>query len=96
MAGIRPTVVDRRPLVGGHPEHQNMYVLNGFGSRGVLIGPYASKQLFDYIENQTDLDPEMDIQRFTKNTMAISPLWFDAFDGIRVVFNKEIDPNVSG
>lgn len=66
VAGIRPTVVDRRPLVGGHPEHQNMYVLNGFGSRGVLIGPYASKQLFDYIENKTDLDPEMDIQRFTK------------------------------
>ena len=66
VAGIRPTVVDRRPLVGQHPEYQNMYVLNGFGSRGVLIGPYASKQLFDYIENQIDLDPEMDIQRFTK------------------------------
>ena len=66
VAGIRPTVVDRRPLVGGHPEHQNMYVLNGFGSRGVLIGPYASKQLFDHIESKTDLDPEMDIQRFTK------------------------------
>ena len=49
VAGIRPTVVDRRPLVGRHPEHQNMYVLNGFGSRGVLIGPYASNQLFDHI-----------------------------------------------
>ena len=66
VAGIRPTVVDRRPLVGRHPEHQNLYVLNGFGSRGVMIGPYASKQLFDFIEKQTELDPEMDIQRFTK------------------------------
>ena len=66
VAGIRPTVVDRRPLVGRHPEHQNLYVLNGFGSRGVLIGPYASRQLFDYIENDRELDPEMDIQRFTK------------------------------
>lgn len=66
VAGIRPTVADRRPLVGRHPEHQNVYVLNGFGSRGVLIGPSASKQLFDYIENNTALDPEMDIQRFTK------------------------------
>ncbi|WP_437398282.1 NAD(P)/FAD-dependent oxidoreductase [Flagellimonas lutimaris] len=66
VAGIRPTVVDRRPLVGRHPEHQNLYVLNGFGSRGVLIGPYASKQLFDFIENNGELDPEMDIQRFTK------------------------------
>ncbi|USD26177.1 NAD(P)/FAD-dependent oxidoreductase [Flagellimonas marinaquae] len=66
VAGIRPTVVDRRPLVGRHPEHQNMYVLNGFGSRGVLIGPYASNQLFDHIEKQSELDPEMDVQRFTK------------------------------
>lgn len=66
VAGIRPTVVDRRPLVGRHPEHKNLYVLNGFGSRGVMIGPYASKQLFDYIEKESELDPEMDIQRFTK------------------------------
>ncbi|NDV16875.1 FAD-dependent oxidoreductase [Muricauda sp. TY007] len=66
VAGIRPTVIDRRPLVGKHPKHQNLYVLNGFGSRGVLIGPYASRQLFDYIEKNTDLDPEMDVVRFTK------------------------------
>ncbi|WP_318345294.1 NAD(P)/FAD-dependent oxidoreductase [Flagellimonas baculiformis] len=66
VAGIRPTVVDRRPLVGQHPTHKNLYVLNGFGSRGVLIAPYASSQLFNAIEKGTPLDPEMDIQRFTK------------------------------
>nr|WP_298791855.1 FAD-dependent oxidoreductase [uncultured Allomuricauda sp.] len=66
VAGIRPTVVDRRPLVGRHPDHRNMYVLNGFGSRGVLIGPYAAKQLFNNIENRTELDPEINIHRFTK------------------------------
>ncbi|MEO0902698.1 MAG: FAD-dependent oxidoreductase [Bacteroidota bacterium] len=52
VAGIRPTVVDRRPLVGVHPIHQNLYCLNGFGSRGVLIAPYASEQLFNCIENK--------------------------------------------
>lgn len=66
VAGIRPTVSDRRPLVGQHPKHQNLYVLNGFGSRGVLIAPYASQQLFSFIENGQALDPEIDIQRFTK------------------------------
>lgn len=66
VAGIRPTVVDRKPLVGQHPVHKNLYVLNGFGSRGVLIAPYASGQLFNVIENGTALDPEIDIQRFTK------------------------------
>lgn len=66
VAGIRPTVADRRPLVGQHPEYKNLYVLNGFGSRGVLIAPYASQQLFDFIEHGQTLDQEIDIQRFTK------------------------------
>jgi glycine/D-amino acid oxidase-like deaminating enzyme len=66
VAGIRPTVVDRRPLVGQHPEYKNLYVLNGFGSRGVLIAPYASAQLFNYLERQIPLDPVINIQRFTK------------------------------
>ena len=66
VAGIRPTVVDRRPLVGQHPKHKKLYVLNGFGSRGVLIAPYASQQLYDAIESSQTLDPEMDVARFTK------------------------------
>ncbi|MFI2742947.1 NAD(P)/FAD-dependent oxidoreductase [Zhouia sp. PK063] len=66
-AGIRPTVADRRPLVGQHPKYKNMYVLNGFGSRGVMIGPYVSKQLFDLVEYQIPLkDSEIDIQRYHK------------------------------
>ncbi|GLU43706.1 FAD-binding oxidoreductase [Allomuricauda sp. NBRC 101325] len=66
VAGIRPTVVDRRPLVGQHPKYSNLYVLNGFGSRGVMIAPYASEQLYNFIENGIALDKEIDINRFTK------------------------------
>lgn len=66
VAGVRPTVQDRRPLVGKHPKHKNIVVLNGFGSRGVLIAPYASKQLFYFIRKKGSLDKEMDITRFTK------------------------------
>ena len=40
---MRPTVKDRRPLLGQHPNHPNMYVLNGMGSRGVLTAPLAAK-----------------------------------------------------
>lgn len=65
LAGIRPTVTDRRPLVGRHPEYDQMYVLNGFGSRGVMIGPWASRRLLDFIDNGKPLPPEMDISRFT-------------------------------
>jgi len=66
VAGIRPTVADRRPLVGRHPIHQNMYVLNGFGSRGVMIAPMASEKLLQFIENDEPLHKDMDIARFTK------------------------------
>ena len=70
VAGIRPTVADRRPLVGLHPTHRNIIVLNGFGSRGVLIAPAVSKQLFDHIEKGEVLPQEIDIKRFSKRFAA--------------------------
>jgi glycine/D-amino acid oxidase-like deaminating enzyme len=65
LAGIRPTAKDRRPLVGRHPEHQNLYVLNGLGSRGVMIAPYVAEQLYNYIENDIPLSSEININRLT-------------------------------
>ena len=64
VAGIRPTVRDRRPLVGTHPNYKNIAVLNGLGTRGVMIGPDVSKQLFQHLENGTPLESEIDIIRF--------------------------------
>ena len=64
VAGIRPTVKDRRPLVGQHVFHKNLYVLNGLGTRGVMMGPYVAKQLFDFIELGTPLEADIDIKRF--------------------------------
>ncbi|MBT8259946.1 MAG: FAD-dependent oxidoreductase [Flavobacteriaceae bacterium] len=64
IAGIRPTVKDRRPLVGQHPEYKQLYILNGLGTRGVMIAPYVAHQLFNFIENNSDLDSEIDIRRF--------------------------------
>lgn len=64
VAGIRPTVKDRRPLVGQHQVHERMYVLNGLGTRGVMIGPYVAQKLYSFIENKMPLDKEIDISRF--------------------------------
>lgn len=63
-AGIRPTVVDRRPLVGQHSNHKSMYVLNGLGTRGVLVAPSMAEALYNSIENDTPLPEEIDINRF--------------------------------
>lgn len=64
FAGVRPTVRDRRPLVGTHAEHDRIHVLNGLGTRGVMLGPAMAKVLYDWIENQIPLVKEIDIQRF--------------------------------
>ncbi|MEZ4802022.1 MAG: FAD-binding oxidoreductase [Gelidibacter sp.] len=65
-AGIRPTVKDRRPLVGLHPIYKNVAILNGLGTRGVMVAPYVAKQLFEHIEFGNPLDKEIDIKRFDK------------------------------
>lgn len=64
VAGIRPTVKDRRPLVGQHPIYKNLYVLNGLGTRGVMIGPYVAHQLYRFIEEGIPLKADIDVKRF--------------------------------
>jgi len=66
-AGIRPTVIDRRPLLGMHPEYHNLAILNGMGTRGVILAPATARHLYEYLENNTPLPKEMDIRRFAKN-----------------------------
>lgn len=66
FAGVRPTVKDRRPLVGTHPIHSQLHVLNGLGTRGVMLGPYLANQLFQHIENSIPLEKEIDITRCYK------------------------------
>ena len=64
FAGVRPTVNDRRPLLGTHPSHKNIHILNGLGTRGVMLAPAMALDLFEYIENKKPLDKSVDIQRY--------------------------------
>lgn len=64
--GLRPTVKDRRPILGNHANRPNFYVFNGLGARGILNGNYFSKVLYENIENGKALMPEVDLKRFTK------------------------------
>ena len=63
-AGIRPTVKDRRPLVGTHHIHKRYHILNGLGTRGVMLAPEMALHLYDHIENKTELDSHIDIIRY--------------------------------
>lgn len=66
FGGVRPTVKDRRPLIGTHEERKSLHILNGLGTRGVMLGPAMAKALYENIENETPLDREIDIRRFHK------------------------------
>ena len=65
-AGIRPTVAGRRPLVGVHPKYNQLVVLNGLGTRGVMIAPTMARNLFNHLEFNEDLDKEINIKRFSQ------------------------------
>lgn len=64
FAGVRPTVKDRRPLVGTHQEYDSIHILNGLGTRGVMLGPAMAKALFENIEHRVPLNREIDSNRF--------------------------------
>ena len=69
FAGIRPTVKDRRPLVGTHEIYKSLHVLNGLGTRGVMLAPAMAKALFEYIEYKIPLDREININRFRQKAL---------------------------
>ena len=63
-ASIRPSTTDRRPIIGPHPKYKNIYLLNGLGSRGVLLAPTLSRWLYNYIYKSSPIPKEADINRF--------------------------------
>lgn len=65
-AGVRPTVSDRRPLIGTHPEYKNYHIFNGLGTKGYLLAPLMSKEFVDYLIEGKELHPEVNINRFNK------------------------------
>jgi glycine/D-amino acid oxidase-like deaminating enzyme len=67
QAGIRPTVNDRRPLIGLHPQHPALGVFNGLGTKGVMLAPYFAQAFYNFLELNEPLDKEIDINRFKVN-----------------------------
>ncbi|MDG1262823.1 MAG: FAD-dependent oxidoreductase [Flavobacteriales bacterium] len=62
IAGLRPTVKDRRPLIGALAP--NLYTFNGLGTRGVLIAPLLAAEFFDFMEGTQELHSETSVQRY--------------------------------
>jgi glycine oxidase len=65
-AGVRPAVIDRRPVVGAHSVYENHHIFNGFGTKAVMLAPYFAKAFVAHIKDGKALDPEVDPKRFYK------------------------------
>ena len=62
--GIRPATKDRRPFLGKHPEHESVYIFNGFGAKGVSLVPYFSQMMLDLLINANEPQKEVNIARY--------------------------------
>ncbi|MBK8681815.1 MAG: FAD-binding oxidoreductase [Bacteroidetes bacterium] len=54
-AGVRPTMKNRTPVIGRHPEHNNVFLLNGLGTKGFSLAPYYAPLLIAHILNDAAL-----------------------------------------
>ena len=64
-AGICPCVKGRRPLIGEHKHHANMFIFNGMGTKGTSLAPFWARHFVEQqlINNQV-VDSQVDINRF--------------------------------
>ncbi|RMG83224.1 MAG: FAD-dependent oxidoreductase, partial [Bacteroidetes bacterium] len=48
-AAIRPTVKDRRPFLGLHPEFPALAIFNGLGTKGASLAPFFARQMTRFL-----------------------------------------------
>ncbi len=64
-AAVRPTVRDRRPFIGLHPQILSLGIFNGFGTKGASLIPFFAEHFVHSLLNQVTLEKDIDIKRFT-------------------------------
>ncbi len=64
QAGVRPTTLDRRPVMGKHPKYPHLMIFNGLGAKGYMLAPTLSGEMCDFILNDEPVDRECRLERF--------------------------------
>jgi glycine oxidase len=65
VAGVRPTVKDRRPFIGQSTIRPKVFIFNGLGTKGALLAPFWAEHFAAYLLEGKSLDKEADVRRFT-------------------------------
>jgi glycine/D-amino acid oxidase-like deaminating enzyme len=64
--GVRPTVIDRRPILGAVEKTGLVHVFNGLGTKGCTLGAFFSNHLAEHLVLGAPLDKEVDVKRMDK------------------------------
>jgi glycine oxidase len=64
LSGVRPTVDDRRPIIGAFPGNSNAYLFNGMGTKATSLAPYWAEQLLLHIRDGLSLPKEVSPGRY--------------------------------
>ncbi len=59
IAAVRPAVKNRRPLIGPHPQHSQLWLFNGLGTKGYSLSPFFANQLVTVLQGKGGLDVEV-------------------------------------
>jgi len=66
LATLRPATLERRPFVGLHPQHRQIGILNGMGTKGCSLAPWFANQLVNHLINNEPILPEANVNRFKR------------------------------
>jgi glycine/D-amino acid oxidase-like deaminating enzyme len=61
-SGIRPTVKDRRPMLGLHKQFPQVGIFNGLGTKGCLLAPYFANHMTSFLTGKIELMKEVDVR----------------------------------
>ncbi len=64
LAAIRPSVKDRRPVLGNHPKHPDLVIFNGLGTKGTSLGPFFAEQMANFLAHGGQICKEVAVDRF--------------------------------
>ncbi|MBB82129.1 MAG: hypothetical protein CMN02_14280 [Roseibacillus sp.] len=64
VAGVRPIIRQSRPVIGSHPENDNLLIFNGLGSKGVLYAPGVADRLAAYLCERREIEEDLNLGAF--------------------------------
>lgn len=63
-ASVRPSIKDRKPVLGMHPDFPQLFIFNGLGSKGVLYGPLRAKEMAGFLLYDKALSAMVNVSRY--------------------------------